>query len=195
MPCLHFSSGLKTPVCIAFLFRNFLWGCVGSSVCSSVGFKWIHKRTSPYLLIWCYSVFGCWQVQQSRVICYGLLPPHYVSNFSILDFDEIVLNSFLTEIYLLNGWFCKNNSVTGWNNNTTTGNWRHGHVGVRSLFFFGHRPKRFWNDRKKLSHFSQNVSKYRIKHTFMVSFNTTVRQMIEMLKRKKKQVRTIQIQD
>jgi len=29
--------------------------------------------------------------------------------------------------------------------------------------FFGHRPKRFWNDRKKLSHFGQNVRKYRLK--------------------------------
>ena len=29
--------------------------------------------------------------------------------------------------------------------------------------FFRHRPKRFWNDRKKLSHFGQNVWKYRLK--------------------------------
>jgi len=28
--------------------------------------------------------------------------------------------------------------------------------------FFGHRPKRFWNDRKKFSHFRQNVRKYRL---------------------------------
>jgi len=49
-----------------------------------------------------------------------------------------------------------------------------------ALLFFGHRPERFWNDRKKLSHFGQNVSKYRLKNTVMVSFNTTVRQMTEM---------------
>jgi len=32
-----------------------------------------------------------------------------------------------------------------------------------SLGFFGHRRKRFWNDRKKLSHFDQNVWKFRLK--------------------------------
>jgi len=32
-----------------------------------------------------------------------------------------------------------------------------------NLFFFRHRPKRFWNDRKKFSHFGQNVWKYRLK--------------------------------
>ena len=51
---------------------------------------------------------------------------------------------------------------------------------------FGHRAKRFWNDRKKSSHFGQNVCKYRLKNTFMVSFNTTVRQRTEMFKRKMK---------
>jgi len=34
---------------------------------------------------------------------------------------------------------------------------------------------------KKLSHFGQNLSKYRLKNTVMASFNTTVRQMTEML--------------
>ena len=46
--------------------------------------------------------------------------------------------------------------------------------------FFGHRPKRFWNDRKNLSHFGQNVWIYRLKNTVVVSCNTTVRQMTEM---------------
>jgi len=48
------------------------------------------------------------------------------------------------------------------------------------VFFFDHRPKRFWNDRKELSHFGQNVWRYRLMNTVMVSFNTTVRQMTEM---------------
>jgi len=32
--------------------------------------------------------------------------------------------------------------------------------------FFGLRQKRCWNDRKKLSHFGQNVWKYRLKHFY-----------------------------
>ena len=56
---------------------------------------------------------------------------------------------------------------------------------TRQLFFFGHRPKRFWNDRNKLSHFSRNVWKYGLKNTVMASFNTTARQMAEMFQRKK----------
>ena len=46
--------------------------------------------------------------------------------------------------------------------------------------FFSHRQKRFWNDRKKLSHFGQNVWKYRLKNTFRVSFKTTILQMTEI---------------
>jgi len=34
--------------------------------------------------------------------------------------------------------------------------------------------------KKKLSHFGQNVSKYRLKNTSIASFNTIVKQMIEM---------------
>jgi len=44
-------------------------------------------------------------------------------------------------------------------------------------FFFCHRLKWFWNDWKKLSHFSQNVWKCRLVNTVMMSFNTTLRQM------------------
>ena len=51
--------------------------------------------------------------------------------------------------------------------------------------FFGRRPKLFWNDRKKLSHFGQNFWKYRVMNTVTASFNTTVRQMTEMSQRKK----------
>ena len=47
-------------------------------------------------------------------------------------------------------------------------------------FFFGRRPKRFWNGRKKLSHFGQNVWKCRLRSTVLVSFNTSVIQMTEM---------------
>ena len=54
-------------------------------------------------------------------------------------------------------------------------------------FFSSHRPKRFWSDRKKLSHFGQKVWKFRLKNTVMVSFNTTVRQMTEMFQWKKTQ--------
>ena len=50
--------------------------------------------------------------------------------------------------------------------------------------FFGHRPKCFWNDRKILSHFGQNICKYRLTNTVLVSFNTTVRQMTEMSQQK-----------
>jgi len=46
--------------------------------------------------------------------------------------------------------------------------------------FFGHRPKRFWNDWKKLSHFGQNIWKYKLKITVMASFNATVGQMTEI---------------
>ena len=48
------------------------------------------------------------------------------------------------------------------------------------LFFFGHRPKRFCNDRKQLSHFGLNVWNYRLKHTALASLNTTVRKMTKM---------------
>ena len=54
--------------------------------------------------------------------------------------------------------------------------------------FFGHGPKWFWNDRKKFSHFRQNVWKYRLINTVTVSFNKTVRQMTEMFQRKTKTV-------
>jgi len=47
-----------------------------------------------------------------------------------------------------------------------------------AVLFFGHRPKRYRNDRKKLSHFDQEVRK-QIKQA-MASFDTTVRQMTEM---------------
>ena len=55
---------------------------------------------------------------------------------------------------------------------------------TRWVVFSGHRPKRFWNDRKKLNHFG-HVWKYGLKNTVMVSFNTTVRQMTEMFQRPK----------
>jgi len=48
------------------------------------------------------------------------------------------------------------------------------------LFFFGHRPKCFWNDQKQLSHFGQNVWKYRLKNTATASVTATVRQMTEI---------------
>jgi len=48
------------------------------------------------------------------------------------------------------------------------------------LFFFSHRPKRFWNDWKKLSHFGQILWKYRLENNVMASFETTVRQITEM---------------
>jgi len=51
---------------------------------------------------------------------------------------------------------------------------------VQSWLFFGHRPKRFWIVRKKLSHFGQNVEKYRPMNTVTATFNTTVRQMTEL---------------
>jgi len=60
-------------------------------------------------------------------------------------------------------------------------------VYFQTVFFFGHRPICFWNDRKKLSHFGQNVWKYRLINTVTASFNTTLRQMTEMSQRKKKQ--------
>ena len=53
---------------------------------------------------------------------------------------------------------------------------------VSSCFFYGHRPKCFCNDLKKLS---QNVWKHRLKNTVMASFNTTVRQVTEMSRWKK----------
>jgi len=49
-----------------------------------------------------------------------------------------------------------------------------------AVFFFGHKPKWFWNDRKNVSHFGQNVWKHRLKNTVEASFNITVRQMTEM---------------
>ena len=53
-----------------------------------------------------------------------------------------------------------------------------------SLFFFsqffGQGLKLFWNGWKKLCHFGQNVWKYRLKNTFVVNFNTTVRRMPKM---------------
>jgi len=48
--------------------------------------------------------------------------------------------------------------------------------------FFGHRSKRFWNERKNVSHFGQNVWKYGLKNTVTVSFYTTARQMTEMFR-------------
>jgi len=52
------------------------------------------------------------------------------------------------------------------------------------LFSFGHFSVIDWNVsemiKKKLSHFGQNVWKYSLKNTAMVSFNATMRQMTEM---------------
>ena len=42
----------------------------------------------------------------------------------------------------------------------------------------------FWYYRKKLSHFGQNIWKYRLMNTVTASFNTTVRQMTEMPQQK-----------
>ena len=53
-------------------------------------------------------------------------------------------------------------------------------VVARLWVFFGHRSKCFWNDRKKLSHFGQNVWKYKLMNIVAASFHTTVRQMTEM---------------
>jgi len=56
-----------------------------------------------------------------------------------------------------------------------------------AVFFqpvFSHWLKCFWNDWKKLSHFSHNVWKYRLMDTVMVSFNINVRQMHEMSQQK-----------
>ena len=52
----------------------------------------------------------------------------------------------------------------------------------QSCFFFSHILKRLMKWPKKItaSHFSQNVRKYRLKNTVMVSFNTTVRQMTKI---------------
>jgi len=43
-------------------------------------------------------------------------------------------------------------------------------------FFFGHRPKRFWNDRINLD---RNVWSFRLKNTVTASFNRTVTKMPE----------------
>jgi len=58
--------------------------------------------------------------------------------------------------------------------------WGLEYIYLSARFLFGHRPKCFSNDRKKLCHFGQNVWKYRIMDTVAANFNTTVRQMIEM---------------
>jgi len=50
------------------------------------------------------------------------------------------------------------------------------------LVFFGHSPKFFLNDRKKLNQFGQN---YRVINSVMASFNTSKVQMTEMSQRKK----------
>jgi len=55
---------------------------------------------------------------------------------------------------------------------------------MHDLVFFGHGPKRFWNDQEKLSHFGQNVWKQRLKNTVTASFSTTVRQMTELFQQK-----------
>ena len=57
-----------------------------------------------------------------------------------------------------------------------------GHLGP---VFFGHRPKWFWNDWIKWSHFGQNVWKYRLMNTVTASFNKSVRQTSEMSSQKK----------
>ena len=68
------------------------------------------------------------------------------------------------------------------------------HRSVPSLFstffrsFFGHRPKCFLNDRKKLSHFGQNVWKHELMNTVTASFNATAIQVTKMSQRKKKQI-------
>ena len=59
-----------------------------------------------------------------------------------------------------------------------------GHLGP---VFFGHRPKWFWNDWIKWSHFGQNVWKYRLMNTVTASFNKSVRQTSEMSSQKKTQ--------
>ena len=51
--------------------------------------------------------------------------------------------------------------------------------------FFSVIDRKFLKWPKKLSHFGQNVWKYRLQNTVMVSFNTTVRQMTKMFQRKK----------
>jgi len=48
------------------------------------------------------------------------------------------------------------------------------------LFFSVIDGNAFQMTEKKLSHFGQNVSKYRLMNTVTASFNTTVRQMTEM---------------
>jgi len=48
------------------------------------------------------------------------------------------------------------------------------------VFFFSRRPKRFWNGWRKLSHFSQNVWKYRLMNIVTTGFDAKVRQMTEM---------------
>ena len=58
------------------------------------------------------------------------------------------------------------------------------------VFLFGHRLKRFWIGRKKLSGFVQNIWKYRLMNTATAGFNTTVRQMTEMSQRKKNSSRS-----
>jgi len=55
-----------------------------------------------------------------------------------------------------------------------------GYIRWTWVVFSGLRPKRFWNDRKKLCRFGQNVWKYWLKNTVAASFNTTVRQTTEM---------------
>jgi len=52
--------------------------------------------------------------------------------------------------------------------------------------FSGHRPKFFWNDRKNLSQFGDNVWKGWLVNTVVVSFNTIVKQMTKISHRKKK---------
>ena len=57
---------------------------------------------------------------------------------------------------------------------------RNCHTVQRLGLFSGHRPKCSGKDRKKLSHFGQNVWKYRLKNIVTASFHTTLRQMTEM---------------
>jgi len=171
------------------MFRKYFYSLLTKSFCSWM--EWFHEPDldTPAM---CHSMlslkqqfwtWGTWlQVGQFDVLSYfrmsfragRRLRPHKLVHLLI---KIIVLVGIIasSRIGRLGGaWLKKSEKhCLRWTNKHTTKT-LHWHTPV----FISHRPKCFWNVRKKLSHFSQNVWKYRLMHIVMSSFNTTVRHTV-----------------
>jgi len=145
------------------------------------------RSTSSELRVICFVVCLAWFKALP-----GARSPHYRSNQQILRKQLLCVGAFERLPVRLHRVLRRFDNVRSRHFRTPPMNrvivwdrWKCLRGQFKPSFIFGHRPKLFLNDRKKLSQFGQNVRRYRLVNIVAASFNTLTRQMTQMSAKKK----------